>query len=66
LGTGWEYAGVPVLLVGRRKPATPLRPVGSVAVGREGYLDGIDTAEIIDTVHSRRPPMIFASAGLRV
>jgi integrase len=30
------------------------------------YLDGIDTAEIIDTVHNRRPPMISASAGLMI
>ncbi|HUR85998.1 MAG TPA: site-specific integrase [Solirubrobacteraceae bacterium] len=29
------------------------------------YLQGIDNAEIIDTVHSRRAPMIPASAGLR-
>jgi hypothetical protein len=29
------------------------------------YLQGIDNAEIIDTVHSRRAPMISASAGLR-
>jgi integrase len=28
------------------------------------YLQGIDTAEIIDTVHARRSPMIPASAGL--
>jgi integrase/recombinase XerD len=27
------------------------------------YLQGIDTTEIIDTVHARRPPMIPASAG---
>jgi site-specific recombinase XerD len=30
------------------------------------YLQGIDTAEIIDTIHSRRRPMIPASAGLRL
>ncbi len=30
------------------------------------YLQGIDTAEIIDTVHGRRPPMIPVSAGLRL
>jgi site-specific recombinase XerD len=30
------------------------------------YLQGIDTAEIIETIHSRRPPMIPASAGLRL
>ena len=29
------------------------------------YLEGIDNAEIIDTVHARREPMIPASAGLR-
>jgi integrase/recombinase XerD len=29
------------------------------------YLQGIDNAEIIDTVHSRRAPMIPASDGLR-
>jgi integrase len=30
------------------------------------YLEGIDNAEIIDTVHARRAPMIPASAGLRL
>jgi site-specific recombinase XerD len=30
------------------------------------YLQGIDTTEIIDTVHARRPPMIPASAGLQL
>jgi site-specific recombinase XerD len=29
------------------------------------YLQGIDNAEIIDTIHARRAPMIPASAGLR-
>ena len=29
------------------------------------YLQGIDTREIVDTVHHRRPPVISASAGLR-
>jgi site-specific recombinase XerD len=29
------------------------------------YLEGIDNAEIIDTVHAPRAPMIPASAGLR-
>ncbi len=28
------------------------------------YLDGIDNAEIIETVHNRRAPMLPASAGL--
>jgi hypothetical protein len=30
------------------------------------YLQGIDTTEIINTVHGRRPPVIPASAGLRL
>jgi site-specific recombinase XerD len=30
------------------------------------YLQGIDTAEIVNTVHARRAPMIPASAGLRL
>jgi integrase len=29
------------------------------------YLQGIDTREIVDTIHHRRPPVIPASAGLR-
>jgi integrase/recombinase XerD len=29
------------------------------------YLQGIDNAEIIDTVHARRAPTLHASAGLR-
>jgi hypothetical protein len=29
------------------------------------YLQGINTQEIVDTVHHRRPPVIPASAGLR-
>ena len=42
------------------------RQLGHVNLGVTSvYLDGIDTAEIIDTVHNRRPPMISASAGLR-
>ena len=28
------------------------------------YLQGIDTEEIISTVHARRAPMMHASAGL--
>jgi hypothetical protein len=30
------------------------------------YLQGIDNAEIIDTVHARRAPMILVSTSLRV
>ncbi len=30
------------------------------------YLQGIDNAEIIDTVHSRRAPMVPVSTSLRL
>jgi integrase/recombinase XerD len=43
------------------------RQLGRVNLGVTSvYLDGIDTAEIIDTVHNRRAPMISASAGLSI
>jgi site-specific recombinase XerD len=29
------------------------------------YLQGIDTREIVDTIHHRRPPVVSASAALR-
>jgi hypothetical protein len=29
-------------------------------------VQGIDNTEIIDTIHARRPPMIPASAGLKL
>ena len=42
------------------------RPLGHANLGITSvYLEGIDTAEIIDAVHARREAMIFASAGLR-
>ena len=31
---------------------------------RTTYLEGIDSEEIISTVHARRAPMMHASAGL--
>ena len=41
------------------------RQLGHTNIGITSvYLQGIDTSEIIDTVHARRPPMIAASAGL--
>ena len=41
------------------------RQLGHADLGATStYLQGIDTAEIIDTVHARRPPTIPASAGL--
>ncbi len=30
------------------------------------YLQGIDTSEIINTIHARQPPMMPASAGLQL
>jgi hypothetical protein len=33
---------------------------------RRIYLQGIDTEEIIATVHARRPPMMSATAGLQL
>ena len=30
------------------------------------YLQGIDSAEVINAIHSRRPPMMPATAGLRL
>jgi integrase/recombinase XerD len=43
------------------------RQLGHVNLGVTSvYLDGIDTAEIIDTVHNRRAPTISASAGLSI
>jgi site-specific recombinase XerD len=43
------------------------RQLGHVNLGVTSvYLDGIDTAEIIDTVHNRRAPMISASARLSI
>src|SRR5215207_652753 len=58
-------------------PADCSFPMGAVALARvplaglkvasrAPYLDGIDTAEIIDTVHNRRPPMISTGAGLMI
>jgi site-specific recombinase XerD len=50
--------GVPLLVIQRQ--------LGHAHLGvTSTYLQGINTSEIIDTVHARRPPMISASAGLR-
>lgn len=50
--------GVPLMVIQRQLGHTNL---GVTSI----YLQGIDTAEIIETVHARRPPMIPATAGLR-
>jgi integrase/recombinase XerD len=49
--------GVPLIVIQRQLGHTNL---GITSI----YLQGIDSAEIIDTGHSRRAPMIPASAGL--
>jgi FMN phosphatase YigB (HAD superfamily) len=44
-----------------------LRKLGHTNLGVTSiYLQGIDNAEIVATVHARRAPMIPASAGLRL
>ena len=58
-----------IIAVMRRAGETDLaegdpRQLGHVNLGVTSVdLDGIDTAEIIDTVHNRRAPMISATAG---
>jgi site-specific recombinase XerD len=43
------------------------RQLGDAHLGvTSTYLQGIDTTEIINTVHARKAPMIPASAGLRL
>ena len=49
--------GVPINIIQRQLGHSDL---GVTSV----YLQGIDAAEIIDTVHGRRPPMIPATIGL--
>ena len=51
--------GVPVVVIQRQLGHANL---GITSV----YLQGIDSAEIIDTVHARRSPTISASAGLQL
>lgn len=51
--------GVPINIIQRQ--------LGHSALGVTSiYLQGIDVAEIIDTVHRRQPPMMPASVGLRL
>ena len=51
--------GVPLIVIQRQLGHTNL---GITSV----YLQGIDNAEIIDTVHARRAPMIPVDSSLRV
>ena len=51
--------GVPLIVIQRQLGHSNL---GITSV----YLQGIDNAEIIDTVHARRSPMVPVSASLRL
>jgi site-specific recombinase XerD len=52
------YEGVPLVVIQRQ--------LGHANLGIPSiYLQGIDSAEIIDTVHERPAPVISATAGLR-
>jgi integrase len=51
--------GVPLIVIQRQLGHSNL---GITSV----YLQGIDNAEIIETVHARRAPMIPVSASLRL
>jgi site-specific recombinase XerD len=50
--------GVPLIVIQRQLGHTNL---GITSI----YLQGIDSAEIIDTVHARRPPMVSVNRTLR-
>jgi integrase len=51
--------GVPLIVIHRQLGHTNL---GITSI----YLQGIDSTEIIDTVHARRPPMVPVDATLRL
>ena len=53
------HEGVPLIVIQRQLGHTNL---GITSI----YLQGIDNAEIIDTVHARRAPMLPVSASLRL
>jgi site-specific recombinase XerD len=53
------HEGVPLIVIQRQLGHTNL---GITSI----YLQGIDNAEIIDTVHARRAPKIPVSATLRL
>jgi hypothetical protein len=50
--------GVPLIVIQRQ--------LGHSNLGTSVYLQGIDSREIIETVHARRAPMIPVSASLRL
>jgi site-specific recombinase XerD len=53
------HEGVPLIVIQRQLGHSNL---GITSI----YLQGIDNAEIIDTVHSRRAPMVLVSTSLRL
>ena len=54
-----ELDGVPLNVIQRQ--------LGNAKLGTTSiYLQGIDTEEIIATVHARRAPMMSATAGLQL
>ncbi len=53
------HEGVPLNIIQRQLGHTDL---GVTSI----YLQGIDNAEIINTVHQRRAPMMPATAGLQL
>jgi integrase/recombinase XerD len=53
------HEGVPLIVIQRQLGHSNL---GITSV----YLQGIDSAEIIDTVHSRHAPMVPVSTSLRL
>jgi site-specific recombinase XerD len=54
----WAREGVPLIVIQRQLGHTNL---GITSI----YLQGIDSAEIIDTVHARRAPVVPVSSTLR-
>jgi site-specific recombinase XerD len=54
-----EHEGIALNVIQRQSGHTNL---GVTSI----YLQGIDNAEIIATVHARKAPMIPASTGLRI
>jgi hypothetical protein len=55
----WPHEGVPLIFIQRQLGHSYL---GITSI----YLQGIDNAEIIDTVHRRSAPMVPVSASLRL
>ena len=53
------HEGIPLVVIQRQLGHSNL---GITSI----YLQGIDNAEIIDTVHARRAPTISANNGLRM